>query len=131
MSRKGRKGPELAPAGDWEISGSLFGREKEEGRACRLEGVPETWWRQESLPEADAAFRFVSVLRQRRKDHFQKDLLLSTIVQFIPLLGELRSSPGDCQSQEGGPACPLHPYSPREALLGRGRYSVHVSEANE
>ena len=66
MSRKGRKGPDLAPAGDWEISRSLFGREREEGRLCRLEGMPVTWWRQESLPKADAVFRFVSVLRRRR-----------------------------------------------------------------
>ena len=54
------------------------------------------------------------------EEHFQKDLLLSMIVQFIPLLGERRSSPGDYWSQEGGPACPLHLYSPREALLGHG-----------
>ena len=59
------KGPELAPAGDWEISGSLFGREREEGRVCHLEGVPMTWWRQERFPEADAVFCFVSVLRRR------------------------------------------------------------------
>ena len=65
------------------------------------------------------------------EEHFQKDLLLSMVVQFIPLLGERRSSPGDYQSQEGGPACPLHLYSPREALVGHGRYSIHVSEMSE
>lgn len=73
---------------------------------------------------------FVLFLFLDEEEHFQKDLL-SMIVQFIPLLGECRSSPGDYQSQEGGPACPLHLYSPREALVGHGRYSIHVSEMSE
>lgn len=91
MSRKGRKGPELAPAGDWEISGNSFGRERKEGRVCHLEEVSVTRWRQESLPKADAVFHFVSVLRRRRKIIFRKiscprlfSLFLHLMIDALP-----------------------------------------------
>ena len=118
VSRKGRKGPELAPAGDWEIGGSSSGRERKEGRVCHLET--------REPPQSRCSVWFCFCSQTKKKYHFRK--IFSCPRLFSLFLGDRHSSPGDCQSQDGGPALPLHPYSPRGVLLGCGRCSIHVSE---